>query len=272
MQWEKFWYRDFCDDLKVVSLLARGFWIFCLAEMWGRGRKGEISGTMKEFGRICSCSEDEAKKAIQELLQAEICEGVFATKVQDLESFKRGGDGNCDEEVTLINRRLSREQKDSFLHNLRQKAYRERKKGDGEVTEKRRSSDAVEERREKKETTYMSTAELSTPPCPHEKIVGLYHQILPLLPAVKDWNETRRRALQARWKEAEKRQTLAWWEKYFLAVKDTPFLCGENNRGWRANLEWLVQRRNLVKIIEGGFENRGNNRPNVPPSSESLPS
>ena len=111
-------------------------------------------------------------------------------------------------------------------------------------------------------------ADSGPPPCPHEKIIGLYHQTLPELRRVKTWPEPRRKLLAARWREARERQNLAWWEAFFATVRESPFLMGRNDRGWTADLEWLISPRNLAKVFEGRYRGgvgedgvRGRDRP-----------
>ena len=105
----------------------------------------------------------------------------------------------------------------------------------------------------KEETPVASDAGI--PACPHERIVALYHEVLPELPAVRVWNEKRRRALQSRWREDESRQNLEFWGKYFRYVSTSNFLCGRTG-AFQATLEWLVNSSNFVKVIEGNYENR----------------
>jgi hypothetical protein len=99
-----------------------------------------------------------------------------------------------------------------------------------------------------------------TPPCPHQEIIALYHEILPELREVKVWNATRKKLLAARWKENKARQNLDWWERYFNYVKKCPFLMGQvaNRDGppFEADLEWLVRPQNFAKVIEGKYERR----------------
>jgi len=89
-------------------------------------------------------------------------------------------------------------------------------------------------------------------PCPAQEIVGLYHKILPELPSVRTWKSTDKRAkhLAARWKESEQHQSLDFWEWFFLSVRNNPHWLGQNQRGWKANLEWLVNRTNFLKVVE----------------------
>lgn len=95
-------------------------------------------------------------------------------------------------------------------------------------------------------------------PIPYAQIVEKYHDHLPMLAGVKVLTDTRKRLIKARWFEDEKRQTVEYWSKYFKFVATIPFLIGDNDRGWQADLDFLFTLKNFVKIIEGGYERRKN--------------
>jgi uncharacterized protein YdaU (DUF1376 family) len=90
--------------------------------------------------------------------------------------------------------------------------------------------------------------------CPHQEIVSLYHEILPMLPRVKSWTNARQKKLKARWSEDISRQNLEYWRKFFEYVKTCKFLLGKNDRTWTASLDFLVTESKFVKIIEGEYE------------------
>jgi len=89
--------------------------------------------------------------------------------------------------------------------------------------------------------------------CPQSKIVELYHQILPTMPSIKVWTEKRKKLLQARWREDEKRQDLDYWERFFGYVAKSDFLCGRTDKPFNCDLEWMLNASNFVKIIEGKY-------------------
>lgn len=91
-----------------------------------------------------------------------------------------------------------------------------------------------------------------TAKCPHQEIVALYNKILPELQAVipERWDGTRAKYLQARWRESPKHQTLEFWERFFTVLRNYPWYLGDNDRGWRANLGWIVVKKNFDNLIE----------------------
>jgi len=97
----------------------------------------------------------------------------------------------------------------------------------------------------------------SPPLCPHQAIISLFHEVLPGLPRVVKWTDTRQEHLRKCWRD-ETRQSLEWWKEYFVRVRGTPFLLGENDRNWQADLEWLTTESNLLKVLEGKYSGIGN--------------
>ena len=88
--------------------------------------------------------------------------------------------------------------------------------------------------------------------CPHDEIVNLYHSKLPTLRKMKIWNDKRQKTLRTRWRENPKHQTLEFWEGYFNYVSQSQFLMGNSN-GFQADLEWLINASNFIKVVEGKY-------------------
>jgi hypothetical protein len=98
--------------------------------------------------------------------------------------------------------------------------------------------------------------------CPHENIVALYHEELPMCPPMRIWNKTRRGYLKQRWSENPKHQSLEFWKNYFGYVKKSAFLTGkiagrDGKPSFVATLEWLVKPNNFAKVIEGKYHSTG---------------
>lgn len=104
------------------------------------------------------------------------------------------------------------------------------------------------------------------PPCPHQAIVDLYHELLPELSRIKIWDKERQTNMQARWRDrwkagkyASQQEGLAYWTRFFEYVRDRcPWLMGQvsdrNGKAFRADLGWMILPRNFKKIIEGRYE------------------
>lgn len=96
-----------------------------------------------------------------------------------------------------------------------------------------------------------------------EQIVAAWNQACSPLPAVLKLSAERRRKLQARIRsDAEfPSKLLAALQK----AKQTPFLCGGGERGWKANFDWFIANdTNHVAVLEGKYDGtKGGDRANV---------
>ena len=90
------------------------------------------------------------------------------------------------------------------------------------------------------------------PSCPHEKIIDLYHKILPSLPQIQVWNGASEKNLRTRWKEDPQRQSLEFWEAFFEYIAKSEFLMGRV-KDWSCDLMWIVRPTNFAKIINGAY-------------------
>lgn len=94
--------------------------------------------------------------------------------------------------------------------------------------------------------------------CPHQEIIRIYHEVLPSLRRVRDWNEIRQGYLRSRWRESCRRQSLDWWRKFFEYIGRSDFLMGRaepspGRRPFQADLEWIVRPTNFANISEGKY-------------------
>lgn len=71
------------------------------------------------------------------------------------------------------------------------------------------------------------------------------------LPKVSKVTEARRRQVQARIKEYP---DAGDWSKALSAIDKSKFLCGDNDRGWRANFDFLLQPSTFIKLLEGTYD------------------
>ena len=61
--------------------------------------------------------------------------------------------------------------------------------------------------------------------------------------------ENRRRQIKARIREYQPED----WSAALAAIYNSKFLCGENDRGWKADFDFLLQPKSFVKLIEGAY-------------------
>lgn len=85
------------------------------------------------------------------------------------------------------------------------------------------------------------------------------------IPQIRVMTESRKRQI---------RSLLRTYDKKDLAravdvCVNTPFLRGENNRGWTVDVDWIYTEKHFVKIMEGNYDWQGNNDKTGPSSGRS---
>ena len=101
------------------------------------------------------------------------------------------------------------------------------------------------------------------PKAPVTDIYDAYNEVLgDKLPKALILTDARKRDIAARWNELLNTEHkgklrysgiedgLHWWKRLFAKVTLNPHWVGENDRGWRADLDWIINKKNFVKVLE----------------------
>lgn len=72
------------------------------------------------------------------------------------------------------------------------------------------------------------------------------------IPHCRGLNDTRKRKAQQRLRDA----ALAEWQVVIARINGSPFCRGENDRGWVATFDWLLQSDVRLKVLEGKYDKR----------------
>jgi hypothetical protein len=76
----------------------------------------------------------------------------------------------------------------------------------------------------------------------------------PPIPRCRDLTTKRRRQIRSRLTE----RPLTEWAEVFQRIQDSAFCRGENDRGWRATLDWVLGSPDVgVKVLEGKYDDCG---------------
>jgi hypothetical protein len=98
-----------------------------------------------------------------------------------------------------------------------------------------------------------------------EDFAKCYNDLAGPLPKVKEFTESRRRKVKSRIAGG---LTLERFEEIVKRCVATPFLTGDNQRGWRAHFDWLMENdTNAAKVMEGAYSGGSGNavRRDAPP-------
>jgi hypothetical protein len=71
------------------------------------------------------------------------------------------------------------------------------------------------------------------------------------LPRIAKLTETRKRSIKARLRDAG---GLSGWNIALEKVAASAFCRGENDRAWRADIDWLASERGFTRLMEGKFD------------------
>lgn len=77
-----------------------------------------------------------------------------------------------------------------------------------------------------------------------------WNQLPQPFPKIRTLSEGRVRALRARLKGDAWRET---WREALARLPDSPFLRGENDRKWVADVDWFLKPDSVAKVIEGKY-------------------
>ena len=130
-----------------------------------------------------------------------------------------------------------------------------RRVNDETSTSKRREADETSTTKKNVKKDNNEKNVKKTPLTPHEKIIELYHDLLPELATIRNPGNGIKKKILARWKADKERQNLEWWDWYFKGVRECDFLMGKK-KDWAATLHWLLGPENMDKVLSGNFLNR----------------
>ena len=93
-----------------------------------------------------------------------------------------------------------------------------------------------------------------------QQVADVYNEILPELGKVQVLSDARKAWIRASIKQMKPTEhdftSIDTWVKYFNYAKTSEFLMGKNNREWKASFDFLIKKKNLLKIVEGGHDNK----------------
>jgi hypothetical protein len=86
-----------------------------------------------------------------------------------------------------------------------------------------------------------------------QQIIDLYHSICISYPKIRSLSEARKKAIKARLKT----YSLEDFKTVFENAEASSFLKGKNDRNWSANFDWMIADKNMAKILEGNYADKG---------------
>ncbi len=97
-----------------------------------------------------------------------------------------------------------------------------------------------------------------------EQVAALYRSICRSFPPVRSLTPERKRVIAA----GLNTYSLEDYRRVFELAEESAFLKGEG-KSWRATFDWLIQGSNMVKVLEGNYQDRSD-RKRGPPQPRAL--
>ena len=110
------------------------------------------------------------------------------------------------------------------------------------------------------DTEYDSDINKNTSTSSVDAVVRLYNDLCPSLPSVRTLSDKRKRDIKTRLKK----YTLDDFQKVFEKAEKSSFLRGDNERGFRASFDWLINEGNMAKVLDGNYDDRPNKQRAAP--------
>ena len=104
----------------------------------------------------------------------------------------------------------------------------------------------------------------TTPSCPYSILVDLYHKHLPTGRKIETINPSRKRAMQARWREVcddehlTREQGIKWFAEFFAHAAESPFLTSKvapppGRKQFQVSLDFLFNPTRFTDTVEGKY-------------------
>jgi uncharacterized protein YdaU (DUF1376 family) len=249
--WYKRFPADFIAGTLALSLEEKGAYSVCLDLIYDRG--GPIPDDAQWISRVCGCSVRKWKTIRETLVNAGKLVASDGTLSND--KARKLLENSAKEARKLSENGAKGAEKTNEKRESLQQNNNLEEKGPSET--KRQSIFQKLEAR--------SQIERKGPPLPP---TALQTNNSELQEAVSDWNDLAEqvglakvaRLTPARAKKLRRRlddcDGINGWTGAMRKVAASEFLTGKNDRGWRADFDFVLQEKSFTKLMEGGYDRK----------------
>lgn len=89
----------------------------------------------------------------------------------------------------------------------------------------------------------------------YKQVMDLFNGTCVSFPRVITMSDKRKRNI----KKLSQTYSLEQFKEAFEKAEQSRFLKGENDRGWSASFDWILEERNFIKVLEGNYTDRKDN-------------
>jgi len=140
---DQFYYGDYLRDTRALSLTARGAWMDILCSMHFSDPRGRLSMTVESYSNLLGADFSTTSSVLLEIVALKVADCIVDGRILNPELIQDYADPNNlnirvvtnhNGRVTLVNRRMDKEEKVRNQGRLRQDRYRTRRSSDAEIT------------------------------------------------------------------------------------------------------------------------------------------
>lgn len=231
---------DWERDCNVLSLESEAAWMRILFKLWTKGKQNSIKIPTKSLQNLWRCSGEKMNEILNDLIYNEIAEISISTGF-----------------VEFTCRRFVKE---NAISEIRSKASKGVKSSNKSQTKAKQKPNKNEQNSEN-DNDYVNEIEVKdeieisnkNPKIEFQKIVDIFNSVCRNLPTVQKLTTARESAINARIND----YGLSKIGEVFQLVSSNEFLNGNNDRGWKADFDWIMNPNNFIKILEGKYQNNG---------------
>lgn len=108
---------------------------------------------------------------------------------------------------------------------------------------------------------------------PYHELIEAYNKFCPSLSKATELTGNRRNAIRLRWTKYKDHSSgpLVVFDTLFKKAEASDFITGRDGR-WQGKrgIDWLLNDANMVKVLEGNYDNKSNTRQSVSPGNMGL--
>lgn len=248
--WFKFFPSDWLAGTRGLTAAETGIYITLVSMMYER--REPLAMDMARLARLCGCPTGSFKRALEGLFEAgkliKIDGGIWNERVekqiQDRKVASRNGSDGAQKRWLIQAKKNKQKQRPENKSASKNECQ----------------NDAMPEARS--QNNYEPNGSLSPgddfgaePIDEISDAVSAYNLAARESgwPQVQTLNQSRRSALRARLRECD---GLEGWRHALTRAQDSPHCCGQNERGWTANFDFLTRQSSFAKLMEGNYDRR----------------
>lgn len=245
--WMPFYVGDYLSATGRLTTEQHGAYLLILLDYWKNGPPPNDDKVLASLARMTPAAWRKAKPALI---------GYFEERdgqlIQKRVEAERGKTADITEERSKAGKAGAAKR----WQNHQQKNGKPIANAISLPLAKRQQNDAPSQSQGSNEPIASSNEDVSVEPTPPpltkaEVIDAWQERMVPQgFPPIRKMTGQRERMLNARLRDS----TLEEWSQAMSALERSAFCRGENDRGWRADFDFLLQPKSFTKLLEGAYD------------------